>query len=168
MLHLVPVLVSQGALNTARTGTPWEVLAPVQRGPVPPLGQTPTVHRQGGRTKRFRGHSLEVRKGEAAPEALGWGGEEWLSTQPQRGCVSPEPALLDGWPMKQAQAPQATWAPASPNRGNSRWCQTPSTPKSAAPVWPCQSRAPSGHRPGAGTGWNTSTGQPFSAMLCGT
>lgn len=74
-----------------------------------------------------------------------------LSPQPpshSRGCVSPEPALLDGWPMKQALALQATWAPASHNRGNS-WCsQTPSTPKRAAPVWPCQPWAPSGHRPG--------------------
>lgn len=86
------------------------------------LGQTPRGNWQSKRTKEILCVVLRSEKEKLSLRA-------WVEVERNGWCVSPEPARLDGWPMKQAQAQQATWAPASPNRGNGWWSQTPSTPR---------------------------------------
>lgn len=101
------------------------------------------------------GGVLGSEKEKRSPRA--WGKVERRGWAGSCGCVSPEPALQDGWRMRQAPALPTTWGPGSPSRGNSRWNQTLPTSETAALALLCQPWAPSRNRQGAEveTEWTT-------------
>lgn len=130
---------SQVALNTAQTVAPLYVLA---RG-----GQTPTIHWRYGRMKgTLWVESWGQRRRSRAPRA--WAKVERRGWAGSCGCVSPEPALQDGWLLRQAQHCQPRGPRAAPAVGTAGGTKLP--PPRREPLLP--GSASTGLPPGTGQG----------------